>query len=101
MFDTLINSLQRNDTLDNKMHRMKVAIGATGMISTSQVAELLKFLPSDSAKLELAKTAHGYLSDHNSYGNVINQDSYGGTIGEAFSSSSAKARLDEYIHRRY
>ena len=146
MFDALMNALQKNDSTDNKMHRMKVAIGSAGMISTSQVAQLLKFLPSDSDKLELAKTAHGYLSDRGSsssminlhsygnaldqrsygstlnqhsygnvpnqypygnvfnqysYGNVLKQDPFGATIGEAFSSDITKARLNEYLHRRY
>ncbi len=90
MFDTLVNSLKKNDSSDNKMHMIQVNIGAAGVISTSQVSQLLKFLPSDNEKLELAKMAYGYVTD---------QDSYDGIVGGAFSSSGTKAILNEYIYR--
>ena len=89
-FDTLINSLKKNNSYANKMHTMQVNIGAAGAISTSQVIQLLKHLSSDTDKLELAKMAYGY---------VINQDSYDEIVGEAFSSSGTKASLNGYIYR--
>ncbi|CAF3382904.1 unnamed protein product [Rotaria sp. Silwood2] len=71
---------------------MQIAIGAAGEISASQVVQLLKFLSSDNDKLEMAKMAFGY---------VIDRDSYGSIVGAAFSSSTTKDILNEYINRHW
>ena len=90
MFDTLVDALKRNDSSDHKMYLMKIMIGRSGMISTSQVAQLLKFLPSENDKLELAKMAHGH---------TIDRDSYDGIVNKALSSNDTKAILNGFIHR--
>lgn len=72
------------------MYMITRTIGTAGMISTTQVADLMKFLSSDNDKLQLAKMAYGYLIDQGSYGDIV---------GETFSSNSIKADLNEYIHR--
>ena len=91
-FDTLVNSIKGNDSSDHKMYLMKITIGGDGAISVPQVVRLLKYLPLDNDKLELAKMAYGHVNDSYSYDDIV---------GEAFSSSSTRASLYEYVHRRY
>ncbi len=90
MFDDLVNSLKKNNSSDHQMYLIQVTIGAAGIISPSQVANLMKFLSSDNDKLELAKMAYGY---------VIDRDSYDNIVGETFSSNGMKNYLNQYIYR--
>ncbi|UJR11858.1 hypothetical protein I4U23_016038 [Adineta vaga] len=90
MFDHLINSLKKTNNSDNQMYLITRTIGNAGGISRTQVADLMKYLSSDHDKLELAKMAYGYVTDHNSYDNII---------GKTFSSPNTKAYLNEYVHR--
>lgn len=90
MFDNLVNSLKKKTSSDYQMYIIQITIGNSGIISASQVAQLMKYLSVDSDKLELAKMAYGYVND---------QDSYGDTVGAKFSSKDTKAFLNEYIYR--
>ena len=64
-----------------------ITIGAAGLISTTRVAKLMKFLSSDNDKLKLAKMAYGYVIDRDSYDKIINK---------TFSSNNTKVYLNEY-----
>jgi hypothetical protein len=90
IFDNLVNSLKKKNSPDYQMYIIQIAIGNSGIISASQVAQLMKYLSSDTDKLELAKMAYGY---------VIDQDSYGDTVSAKFSSKDTKPFLYEYIYR--
>ena len=90
IFDNLINFSKKNGSIDEKLEIMKIAIGASGGTTTSQVVQLMQFLPSDDDKLELAKTAYGYVRD---------PDYYYTNVGEAFSYDDTQARLHAFIHR--
>lgn len=90
LFSTMINALKTTNYFDHQMDRVKMTIGAAGQISGSQVAQLMKYFPSDADKLELAKTAYGYATDRMSFGNIV---------GDKFNSHDTKTELHQYIHR--
>lgn len=64
-FDNLISLLRRIDSHDDLMHRIQVAIGDSGLISTTQLNKLMTFFLSDLDKVELAKMRMDMSMKHN------------------------------------
>lgn len=87
-FDNLVSSLQKGGTDKNKVDSIKTTVQAAKAVSASQMAQLLKFVSFSSGKLEAAKAGYQYTTDPYSYGNIV---------GEAFSFSGDKAKLNAYI----
>lgn len=91
-FDSLVNLLKkRNYSTDEIMHRIQVTIGATGLISTSQLTKLMTFFSTDYDKLELAKMAYAYVVDRDSYDKIVNK---------TFSFNYPKDHLCQFINRQ-
>ena len=89
-FDNLISLLRRIDSHDDLMHQIQVAIGDSGLISTTQLNKLMTFFLSYLDKVELAEMAYGYVSETQSYDQIINK---------TFVSDQTKIHLNQYIRR--
>lgn len=87
-FTSLVSSLKEISFDDDKADAIKTTVQAAHKVSVSQVIQLLKFISFDDTKLEVAKAGYQYTTD---------PDSYGSTVGRAFSFSDAKEELNAHI----
>jgi hypothetical protein len=89
-FDNLISSLKNTGFDSDKVDAIKTTVQAAGRVSAVQMVELLKFISFQDSKLEAAKACYQYTTDPYSYGNIV---------GQAFSFSDGKTKLNEYIRQ--
>jgi hypothetical protein len=71
-----------------KIDAIKTSLQVAKIVSASQMVQLLKSILFRDTKLELAKIGYQYTTDPYSYGNIV---------GEAFSFSDDKKKLNAYI----
>ncbi|CAF1376399.1 unnamed protein product [Adineta ricciae] len=90
IFNHLKDSLTKTTNPENQMYLITRTIGNVGTISRTQIADLMKYLPSDYYKLQLSKMAYGYVNDFHSYDHIV---------GDSFSFHHTKDYLNEYVHR--
>ena len=93
-FNNLVQSLKQSSFDDDKVDAIKTTVQAAKAIASFQMIELLKFISYGDSKLEVAKVGYQYCIDPANYGSIV---------GQAFSFSSEKEELNQFIrqHPRY
>ncbi|CAM2722996.1 unnamed protein product [Rotaria socialis] len=91
-FDSLVDSVNETGFSNDRVDIIKTTISAAGIVSPSQVAQLLDLIQFSDGKLEVAKWAFDYI-------HYYDRALYPSVVGKALPFSDAKAELNEHIRR--
>lgn len=89
--NTYIKSIEKEMSSDNKLMVAKQTIRAGKCFKVSQLKQMVELMSFESAKLELAKYAYDFCTEKPNYFQM----------NDAFSFSSSKAELNNYINSKH